>query len=520
MDLMDMSIKVSPNDVDKIKQLLSQMNIQIESNLSSESQSDTQQIEVELSDDEIDLLSDESEPVITVQQNNVLQMKPSENIINSLSYQPNVSHHNYDLSQMYSQQVATPQIDDEKITLNVGGKKFNIKKDWLEHLNINCSKLHKINSSGKVAYFMDRDPYYFSKIIELVKLNEMDNSEFQKNVSEYSEQLISELCFYKLLDNKYRPNPRLKLKRVVGFVDNSQHNNIVKIIIHNQMFETFESTLLKGTFFIDKLRTNKSNKLQLTHTDPKIFRHILNLLRSGNLYVHSNTIMETLNEYGIEYDVIVEKKIDYDIVPCHHKYNVNVDQALIATSQYIKSRYPDMMNNIFVDTNNIITTESEMKFDSNIIFNLNDGEKQNAINDMYICVDIPVINPTDGIEYIDFLEYRLIESVSIYFFDPRTSKTVFLMSTIPDYLYIYPVLYTENATDYHRTANSVTKKLKLIYNDTLIDIHRVTLPLFLFESSHLPIKKMVNNGILTQLIVKTASPKKIFKHNKLKNISL
>jgi hypothetical protein len=126
----------------------------------------------------------------------------------------------------------------------------------------------------------------------------------------------------------------------------------------------------------------------------------------------------------------------------------------------------------------------------------------------------------EGIEYIDFLEYRLIESVSIYFFDPRTSKTIFLMSTIPDYLYLYPELYTDNAKDYHQAANLITKKLKLIYNDTLIDIHRVTLPLFLFESSHLPIKKMVNSGILTQLIVKMSPQKKIFKNNKVKNISL
>jgi len=373
--------------------------------------------------------------------------------------------------------------------------------------------------SGKITYFMDRDPYYFSKIIELIKSNDMDNTEFQKNIGEYSEQLVSELCFYKLLDNKYRPNPKLKLKRVVGFVNSSQHNNIIKIIIQNQIFETFESTLLKGSSFVDMLKNNKNNKIHMAHTNPKIFRHILNLLRSGNLYVHSNTIMEMLSDYGIEYDVIIEKKIDYDIVPCHNKYDVNISQTLTTTSQYIKNRYPDAINNMFIDSNNVIATESEMKFDSNIIFNLNDSNAH-AVNDMHICIDIPVIHPTDAIEYIDLLEYRLIESVSIYFFDQKTSKTIFLMSTIPDYLYLYPELYTDNAKDYHQTTNIITKKMKLIYNDTLIDIHRVTLPLFLFESSHLPIKKMINNGILTQLIIKMAPHKKLFKNNKIKNISL
>lgn len=533
MNLMDMSIKVSADNADKIKQFLAQLNVPIEPR-------ETVQNEVDLSDDEIDLLSDDHDespeeqayvPQFFTPNNEpnkdlffpvVSKLTEPEESLESQYYQSNQnrSANNCDFSQMYAQQEQkiVQEPEDEKITLNVGGKKFNIRGDWLEHLNINCSRLHKIDANGKITYFMDRDPYYFSKIIELVRSTEMDNSALQKNLADYSEQLISELCFYKLLDNKYRPAPKIKLKRVVGFVDSSQHNNIIKIIIQGQFFETFESTLMKGTYFADKLRQTNNNKLKM-NGDPKLFRHILNLLRCGNLYVYSNTIMELLSEYGIEYDIIVEKKIDYDIVPCHTKCDLHVGRMLKSTVQYVKDTYPNAADNVYVDGTAVITTESEMKFDSKIIFNLNDGEKYHLANDMFICIDIPVISPTESCEYVDLLEYRLIESASIHYYDQKTSKTTFLMSTIPDYLYLYPELYTSNPKEHHDAIKFTAKKLKLIYNNNLIDIHRIMIPLFLFESSPLPMKRMITNGILSQLSVQMSPLRKIFK-DKIKNISL
>jgi len=533
MNLMDMSIKVSADNADKIKQFLSQLNVPVEPQ-------EIVQNEVDLSEDEIDLLSDDhdvspeeqayipqffasnSEPNKDLFFPVVPKTTRSEESLESQYHQSNKNRsvNNYDFSQMYMQQEqnVVQEPEDEKITLNVGGKKFNIRGDWLEHLNINCSRLHKIDVNGKTTYFMDRDPYYFSKIIELVRSTEMDNSALQKNLAEYSEQLVSELCFYKLLDNKYRPAPKIKLKRIVGFVDSSQHNNVVKIIIKGQFFETFESTLMKGTYFADKLRQTKNNKLKM-NGDPKLFRHILNLLRSGNLYVYSNTIMEMLSEYGIEYDVIVEKKIDYDIVPCHTKSDLHVGHMLKSTVQYVKDKYPHATDSVYVDGIAVVTTESEMNFDSKIIFNLNDCEKYHLVNNMFVCVDIPVINPTESCEYIDFLEYRLIESASVHYYDQKTSKTTFLISTIPDYLYLYPELYTNNSNEHHDAIKFTTKKLKLIYNNNLIDIHRIMIPLFLFESSPLPTKKMITNGILTQLSIQMPPLQKIFK-DKIKNISL
>jgi hypothetical protein len=65
------------------------------------------------------------------------------------------------------------------------------------------------------------------------------------------------------------------------------------------------------------------------------------------------------------------------------------------------------------------------------------------------------------------------------------------------------------------------KKIKLLYNEALIDIHRIIIPLFFFRDrqNHLPIKKMINNDISAIMHVKMSPLAKLFK-NKIKEIPL
>ena len=59
----------------------------------------------------------------------------------------------------------------------------------------------------------------------------------------------------------------------------------------------------------------------------------------------------------------------------------------------------------------------------------------------------------------------------------------------------------------------------MLYDNTLIDINRIRLPLNLFRETYLPIRKMIQAGKDVSLIVKIASLNKIFK-DKVKDIPL
>jgi hypothetical protein len=429
---------------------------------------------------------------------------------------------------------------ENKITLNVGGKKFNIKKNLLEYLNINYGRLHKIIKDERIIYFMDKDPYYFSKIMALVKLYGFDQEKILEHINDYSEQLINELCLYGLLDKKFNPRPKLRLKRTVTFP--SRHDDIVKIIAGEQLFETSSGVLSRSNYFDTKLKLSRSKQFYLSDIDPKIFRYVLNFLRTGELYVNNADIIELLNNYGIEYEKLENKKINENIVSHYIPHNLDsVYNQLFGCINVIDPRtnpipntnslyqfidnklyYPEnMLVSPNVENINIISTDSKLIFGSEIVFNLTDVSKNlgECIEDLLLCIDIPVLKPTEQVEYIDFVEYHLVENISIVINDGVNKKI--MLQTNNDLLYLHSIIYTDNADDYHEMVNIEGKKIKLLYENTLIDIHRIVLPLFLFrdKQNHLPIKKMMDKNISALLVVKMAPLKKLFK-NKIKEIPL
>jgi len=430
---------------------------------------------------------------------------------------------------------------EKKITLNIGGKKFNLKKNLLKYLGINYSRLHKIiKDDGRTVYFLDRDPYYFSKIINLIKLYGTEQEKILERIDDYSEQLVSELCLYGLLDKKFNPRPKLRLKRTVTFP--SRHDDVVKIIAGDQLFETSSVILSKSNYFDTKLKLSRSKQFYLADVDPKIFRYVLNFLRTGELYINNADIIELLNNYGIEYEKLENKKINENIVSHYVSCSMDsVNNQIINCVNILDPRLNPIPNtnmlyqfmdnkyyypeNMFVSPNveniNIITTDSKLLFGSDIIFNLTDSSKNmgDCIEDLLLCIDIPVLKPTEQCEYIDMIEYLLIEYIGIVY-DDGTNKKI-ILQTNNDLLYIYPIIYTHQANDYHEMTKINDKKMKLFYDNNLIDIYRIILPLFLFNNKQngLPIKKLINDKKMAQMFVKMAPTKKLFK-NKIKDIPL
>lgn len=424
---------------------------------------------------------------------------------------------------------------ENKITINVGGKRFHLKKNLLEKFNINYGRLPKIvKDDGRVFYFLDKDPYYFSKIIDIVKLFGFEEDKILENLENFSDQMISELCFYGIIDKKYSPKPKLKLKRMVSFP--SRHDEIVKIIVGEQIFETSSGILSKSAYFDSKLKISRTKKFYLSDIDPKIFRYVLNFLRTGELYLANDEIIDLLNNYGIEYEFVQNKRINDFIVSHHLPHNLeSVQNQLIGTnsvldprannmSQFIDNKYYQPQN-MYTSPNteciNVLTTDSPLVFGSEIVFNLTDPTKNlgECIEDMLLCIDIPVLKSTEPYKYVDMIEYKIVEHINLVVIIQDEKKII--LQTNQDILYMYPLVYHQNAEPYHRMCRMDDKKVKLLFNDQLIEINRIILPLFLLKDkqNHIPVQKMANNRISASLVVKIAPLKKLFL-NKIKEIPL
>ena len=422
--------------------------------------------------------------------------------------------------------------NNQKITINVGGKKFNLKKNILKHLNINYGRLQKIaKNDGRMIYFLDRDPYYFSKIMSIIKMFGFDEDKILAHINDYSEQLLSELCIYGLIDKKNNPKPKLKLTQTVTLP--SRHDDIVKIIVGEQLFETGSNILSKSTYFDVKIKLSKTKQFHLTDIDPKLFRYVLNFLRTGELYINNDDVIELLLRYGIEYETTTNNKIDENIVShylpnkldainnqligCANIFDPKTSPNSNPMHQFIDNRYyypSSMLASPNVENFNTITTDDKLLFGTDIIFNLTDTTKDlgECIEDLLLCIDIPVLkNDERGVEYVDNIEYQLVESIDII--SATNTNKKLMLHTDNNLLYLHPIIYTNNAQDYHEMTKIGDKKMKLLYDNTLIDIHRIILPLFLFSDgqTHLPVRKMLTNKNYAFLVVKMAPIEKLFK---------
>jgi hypothetical protein len=420
----------------------------------------------------------------------------------------------------------------KKITLNVGGKKFSVKRKILDLLGINHRHLHKITKGDKIVYFLDRDPSYFVKIIDILQQSEFDLNNLCEHAGKYSKDLINELCLYGLLDDKYHPHPSLILK---GSDFPTKHNDIIKLVTYNdQHFETLSSTLAKSNYFYNKLKICKTNFFKLD-IDPKIFKLVINFLRTGKLFSDDVALLEILDKFKIEYErtsnemceSIVSHYISHQMEPIYNqmtKYIRKLDPRLFCipsidnTFQFVDGKY-HCPENMFISPNveniNIIETNSCLLFDTEILFNLtNQSKLGDCVGDVLLCIDIPVLNPEEPFEYVDLFEYRIIEYVKILI----NGKP--LVQTNGDMLYLYPIIYTNSPNEYHEMIRDGTKKIKLLYEESLIDIHRIILPLNFFNrQNHLPIKKIAENNTTATMVVKISPLQKIFK-NEAKEIAL
>lgn len=542
-------VKISSQNLEKIKTLLDQSGINIDDVMDAKSQDSLEELKIDPDEScinqniipdhngegDLDLESDEDEDFLFNQsenkENNIISSQPEPVIPDD---KPNSITTTEKIQQIEPANIMDAHNPEEiipivkKIIINVGGKKFNLSKKILDYLNINYTRLLKTMVDGELVYFLDRDPYYLTKIIEIIKIYGAEEELIIPHLSIFSDQLINEMCYYGIIDKKYQPTPKLKLKKIVSF--SSGHDEIIKIYVGKQLFEISSAILSRSNYFNTKLKINKTNRFVISNVDPKFFRYVLNFLRTGELYINNTDIIKLLEDYEILHEKNGTQNINEDIVS-HFVDTEPTDTQLLGCINMLDPRlnkmyqhheskyyYPDSIySSASVENFHIINSVSKLEFGSEIIFNLTDSSKNygDCIEDLLLCIDIPVIKPTECYQYVDLIGYYLVENIMLIFQNDDKPRNI--MGTSGKLLYLYPLIYKKNSMDYHQIMQIGENRTKLLYgnfgqNESLIDIHRITLPLFLFRNGchNIPIKKMEKKQISAILNIKLSPLSKLF----------
>lgn len=535
----NVSCQLSKENLEKLQDILGKMGVKIngindvasdqlnseisesENNSESmlESDKETNEDSNKETNEELDLESEEKppEPSELNKETSLTRLNPSLMLSNKVAFEaPQVE---LNRSPILPNKVAfelPEKIINNKITLNVGGKKFNLDKKILCLLRINFGALHKVvKDNGRKIYFLDRDPNYFSIVIDILKTHGIDQENILEDIDNYSEQLRSELVKYGLIDKSYLSKPKLKLKKMISFSE--KHDEIVKIMVNDSLFETMAGTLSRSRYFENKLKYNKSKKFFLSNINPKNFSYVLNFLRTGECFIFNNEILDLINTYEIDYQSTEEaNKIVSNFIP--YSKNVFDDQLLgyLNTLNPKSNNIPNdtfsfIDNNYYLPTNltvctgieniNIIITKSKLSFDSDIYFDLTNNKEDfgEIIEDLFLCIDIPI----HSAEYVDKIENHLIEHISLVI-----NGNNIILQTNPWLLHLHPIIYGSQFSQLPKTYLS-----KLLYQNELVDIQRIFLPLHLFrdKQNHLPIQKMKLNKISAQLVVRMAPCRNLIK---------
>lgn len=416
-------------------------------------------------------------------------------------------------------------VQHEELTkqFNVGGANFNLTDDIIEGFKIDIHKLFKIKDElNKDVYFLDRDPNYFTQIVEIAQKYDSFNS-FEKELDSLSDNLIAELCRYKLIDAKFKPEAIIKVKKTVEFEDLriTPYDTLVIIEIGEEVFETYSKTLARSKHFERQLkmryqsqaagRSIKVFNFKLMGIKANEFRYVLNFLRHSELFVSTKGITDLLKKYEIDYVSTDESKI--------HKQMVSVDEPI--DQKYLVEQM-QQFNIDSIETYNIISTEKKTKleFGTDLIFNLKPEHLGHAdcITDLLLVIDLPILNPIDKMNYVDNIQYKIIENINII--DVQKDNTTLLLYANSKSLSLWPIIYTNKQKEFQNLGNPMEKK-KLIYDNSLIDLHRIYINLNLLgEKQYLPVyamnpKAIVKIAPLSNIIF---SNKKVDKEINLLNV--
>ena len=434
----------------------------------------------------------------------------------------------------------------EHLNLNVGGKYFSVSLETLQLLRIDIDKLTLCSEPTEdEVLFLDRDPFYFEKAVDIAKKYGNSEKRLLSAIKNESEQFRYELCLYGLLKMNHQPQPKIYL-RYMKYREREKSNfainQIITIKVQDMTFQT-TALVLSRSSIIEKQSLEKDSMIIVNDTAAKIFRYVVNFLRLGNLFVINSEVIRCLDRYNIPYTTLdhVRKTSEENVIINHkdikqtgsiitpHLPNLEEELTLETQLDAAKATFNLMCTMMrpkdyftFVDimTQTVLLTESQLKFDSDIVFDLMQRGKSEIVTGFVLCVDMPVLKTG----YQDLMEYKILESVSLVLQDTkRPDRVSVIASTHGKAIYFDPVIYNQNSELIHAATQG--RNVKMIYGNDLIDVYRISYILNIVDDRRpLPIESLRAMNKKVNLVIHLASTDKFLEtsnmHIDLLNICL
>jgi len=384
--------------------------------------------------------------------------------------------------------------------LNVGGRFIPVEKELIPHLKLDpmlFSLYPEDTDTRNRIPFMDRDPDYFMKMSRIFK-----HCGYQKRLlkfyrQHYSARFLGELSKYGLISEKYVPKPKIVLE-----FDKRVERGIINLQIGEDMVTISQNTY---TYTGD-----------LSGFEPAIAKKIINFVRLGFNYRDDRDIKSFLDRrqlsYRLEKDSVVLLYEPVDIGPVKNQLSYNYELFEDYKETHAKGedyRYDNTSDRITDDVEhyNIINTQSPLLLGGEIIFYLGGDVKYHYLSNMYLIVDLPIV---EG--YISPLSPNLLESVTLY-----KNRGSIISSDNADSLYHYPLIYLPDGTRFNRELEKRgDTQIHILYQGKLIAIHRLVIPLFFLYHNYLPLREQGKYS----LVVKTHPATRLLKNGEAREIPL
>jgi hypothetical protein len=334
--------------------------------------------------------------------------------------------------------------NDNIIDLNVGGESLNVSIDFIKATNLDNSIM---TIDGE--FFLDHDPTYFKQAVNYFVCK--DSSQLSNSVG-----VVYILHKYGLSDIK--PDTKIILQKNAVVIDKYE---TITIECLDTTFVTTNKTIIRSDVLMGML---KDNYIKLDSIKSTLLRHVLNLLRYGELCIYNTEIINLLCDLNIKHKIVLNTESDTKKIS-------QLDQSATMLFDY----------NLHTKETNIINkyiTHSKLDFNTDIIFDL--SNHKGNISECILVVDLPI----DAVSVINISNINtILNSISFVINNEKdnSNQIICLINQFTSILY-------------SRVLNKqILKIIKtgVIHNDKVIDVLRVQIVLPLYINYDFTDKKYV-----------------------------